>query len=130
MRSRLRYEAVQKTITPESNICISVTLSYREQIYQSSACGSIDGNEVELAAEACLKAVEQFVQGHFSCQLIEADMLHVLGRPTIVLLVRIPFEGREIEIFGSCKISSNVLEAAARAALDATNRYVELVISK
>ena len=44
----------------------------------------------------------------------------------IAVLVDINFEGKDFQVFGSCQITDDVLDAAAKAALNATNRFVEL----
>lgn len=127
---RLRFDGIDRTVEGESNnFQITVQLSFNEQVYKGYSYGQAGSNEIELAARACLKAVEDFVQHRFDCSLLEADLVHTLGRQLVVLLIRVYFENREIQIFGSCRVHSDLLEAGARAALDATNRYVELVIA-
>lgn len=127
---RLRFDAVERVAERDSNnFQIAVRLSFNEQVYKGYSYGQAGNSEVELAARACLKAVEDFVQHRFDCNLLETDQVNTLGRQLIVLLVQVYFENREIQIFGSCRVQDDLLEAGARAALDATNRYVELVIA-
>ena len=55
------------------------------------------------------------------------DRVSALGKELVVLLINLEFEGRKIQLFGSCRTGDDVLSATARAALDATNRYIEIV---
>jgi hypothetical protein len=85
---------------------------------------------METAAAAALKAVESFVQQRFECRLIDIDRIQVVGSELIVLLVQVKYEDRELQIFGSCRATDNLLNTSARAALDATNRFVELAMEE
>lgn len=127
---RLRFDGIDRVAEGDSSeLQVTVRLSFNEQVYKGYSYGQPDSNQIELAARACLKAVEDFVQHRFNCSLLETDQVNTLGRQLIVLLVKVYFENREIQIFGSCRVQDDLLEAGARAALDATNRYVELVMA-
>jgi hypothetical protein len=82
------------------------------------------------SALATLDAVESFVDRAFYCSLNEVDRVHALGKELVVLLIDMSFEGRQIQLFGSCRIGDDATQAAAKAALDATNRYIDIVIGQ
>lgn len=129
--ARLRFDSVERR-TDDNNgrYHIEVRLTYDEKTYRGSCQGSINENdELELAASAALRAVEEFVQHRFECRLLDFDRVKAVGNDLIVLLVSVRLDDRDLQIFGSCKANDNLLDASARAALDATNRYVELVVA-
>lgn len=128
---RLRYEGLDRVSNNEQGICeIIVKLSFGEKNLIGRYQGAI-GEESESQAAACaaLLAVEEFVQHRFDCSLIDIDYVEAIGSKLIVLLVKVCYEERELQIFGSCRAGNNPLDASARAALDATNRYVELALA-
>ncbi|MEW6729866.1 MAG: hypothetical protein AB1489_00890 [Acidobacteriota bacterium] len=129
--TRLRFEGIERNIDEQSGqYDIAVRLSFDEKIYKGQCQGYVsESNELELVASAALQAVEEFVQQRFQCRLLEFDRVNALGKDLIVLLINIRFDERDLQIFGSCRANNDLLEASARAALDATNRYVELVLA-
>ncbi|MBL8149078.1 MAG: hypothetical protein JNN15_04040 [Blastocatellia bacterium] len=128
--ARLRFDAISQIEKADGCYQIVAHLSYkgRELTGYSELSGL--NRDLEAAATAVLKAVEEFVRNRVECQLIELDRISALGKELIVLLVRVRFNGKEVQIFGSCKASEDLLESSARAALDATNRYVELALAE
>ena len=129
--TRLRFDSVERTDDEQSEqFDIAVQISYEERVFHGHCRGYInESNELELAASAALQAVQEFVEHYFECQTLELDRVNTLGKELIVLLINVRFDGRELQIFGSCRTTGNLLEASARAALDATNRFVELSLA-
>ena len=128
--TRLRFESVEKIEDEKSGrFDIAVQLSYGEKTYRGVCYGYIgESDELELAASAALQAVSEFVEHHFECQTLELDRVSALGKELIVLLINVRFDERELQIFGSSLAVGDLLEASARAALDATNRFVDLTL--
>ena len=112
---------------------VEVTLSFggRSVTGTSPATEPAEGRSgVRRTAMATLDAIETFVDNQFKCDLQEVDMVKALGKELVVLLINLDFEGRRIQLFGSCRINEDVMGAAAKAALDATNRYIDIVLNR
>ena len=58
--------------------------------------------------------------------LADLDHVNALGKDLVAVLVDIVFENKNIQVFGSCPIAGPEIDAAVKAALNATNRFVEL----
>jgi len=130
--ARLKFDHVDYKFDGEKE-WVEVTLSFNEQTVkgESPAADSGEGREgVRRTAMATLKAIEDFVGRQFACDLQEVDRVKALGKELVVLLINLDFEGRRIQLFGSCRIADDVTSAAAKAALDATNRYIDIVINR
>jgi hypothetical protein len=130
-RARLRFDRVEER-AEGGKLWMEVTLTFKGRpiVGRSPA---VEENEsragVRRAALATLDAIETFVEQKFRCDLQEVDRVQALGKELIVLLITINFEGRHIQLFGSCRATDDIAEAAAKAALDATNRYIDLVLA-
>ena len=130
-RSRLRLDGVE-TREEDGTQSKVVTLSFNGEpvVGRHSVDDDDPRTAIRAVALATLDAVEQFVSSRFTCELQEVDRVHALGKELVVLLINIDFEGRHIQLFGSCRAGDEVTEAAAKAALDATNRYIDIALSK
>ena len=126
-QKRLRFDHVD--IIPESDgrCRAQVTIAFGEQVIQTSATGEADGiGPLKAAAVATLRAIEKAAESRFSSSLADLDHVNALGKDLIAVLVDIEFEGREVQVFGSCQKAGNDIDAAVKAALNATNRFFEL----
>jgi hypothetical protein len=128
--ARLRFDSIERVNDVQNgHYDVKVKLSFEDKAFYGQSRGYDNrSNELEIAAMATLQAVEEFVQRRFECKLLEVDRVNALDRELIVLLVNVHFDERDIQIFGSCQTTNNILDATARAALDATNRYIELAL--
>jgi len=132
LRKRLKFDRVEEQ-AEDGKVWMEVTLTFEGEpitgrspkVDESEARGGI-----RRAALATLSAIETFVDGQFRCDLQEVDRVQALGKELVVLLITINFEGRTIQLFGSCRAVDEIAEAAAKAALDATNRYIDIVLAK
>jgi hypothetical protein len=114
--------------TPEEcRVEISLSLA-GEPIRVTASCRAVEREKLQAMATATLKAVQQAVEDSFTCRLADLDHVHALGKNLIAVLVDINFEGKDVQVFGSCQITETELVAAAKAALNATNRFVELSV--
>ena len=131
-RARLKFDRVDEQ-AEDGKLWMEVTLTYGGRTVTGRS-PSVDEGEsragIRRAALATLDAIETFVDRQFRCDLQEVDRVQALGKELVVLLITINFEGRQIQLFGSCRAAEEISQAAAKAALDATNRYIDIVLSK
>jgi hypothetical protein len=82
-------------------------------------------------AIATLKAIELLVHHQFECELVDAGLVRALGASLIMVRVRLQMEGETTELFGSARVEEHdFLVAAAKAALDATNLYIDYILAR
>jgi hypothetical protein len=124
---RLRFDRAYVQPAGESSFEVVTTFSLAGTVIETVAPKD-DSDEAGLkaAATATLKAIEQAVEGRFECLLEDLDHVSALGKNLIAVLVKLEFEGREFQLFGSCQVAGDDIAAAVRATLNATNRFVEL----
>jgi hypothetical protein len=131
-RGRLKLERVEEQ-SEDGRVWMEVTLTFGGQSVVGKSPAVDEGESragIRRAALATLDAIETFVGRQFRCELQEVDRVHALGKELVVLLITMDFEGRTIQLFGSCRAADETAEAAAKAALDATNRYIDIVLAK
>lgn len=128
-QKRLRFDRADVHQTADGQCRVEVTFTLNERIITASASGDCEGaGRLKAAASAALKAVEQTVQRRFTCALADLDHVNALGKDLIGVLVDVTFEEREMQVFGSCQVADSEMDAAVKAALNATNRFFELAI--
>jgi len=130
--ARLKFDKIDHR-ADDGKHWVEVTLSFngRAVTGRSPATEVGEGREgVRRTAMATLQAIEYFVESQFTCELQEVDRVKALGKELVVLLINLDFEGRRIQLFGSCRIAEDVPSASAKAALDATNRYIDIVLNR
>jgi len=127
LQRRLRFDRAEVEQSPGGGCTVTVTLSFGQRVIEGSATddGS-SGGTPRVAAAAALKAVEKAVANRFSCALADVDRVTALGKDLIAVLVDVTFEGRDVQVFGSCQISGSEVDAAVKSSLNATNRFFEL----
>jgi hypothetical protein len=77
------------------------------------------------AVLATLNALEVFAQHQITFELVDIGQARSGGQQSIFIRVRIKEQDRSEEIFGSARVDGDFAEAAARAALDAANVYID-----
>lgn len=124
---RLRFDKAEVLDDGEASCRVRVKVSYAERVIEAEA---VMGDEpigyLKAAAIATLTAVEETVDHRFTAHLADLDHVNALGKDLVAVLVDIVFEGKDIQVFGSCPIAGAEMDAAVKAALNATNRFVEL----
>jgi hypothetical protein len=108
-----------------------VALSFKGRRFAESDRVEAPGRQLDVIraiAAATIRTIEQFVEGQFSCELQAVQRARALEKDLVVLLINLAFEGRSVQLIGSCRTSDDISGAAARAALDATNRYIGFVM--
>jgi len=128
-QKRLRFDHVDVIKESDGRCRAQVTIAFGERVIQTSATGDAEGvGPLKAAAGATLRAIEEAAESRFTSALADLDHVNALGKDLIAVLVDIEFEGREVQVFGSCQLSGSEIETAVKAALNATNRFVELAM--
>jgi ABC-type phosphonate transport system ATPase subunit len=110
LQKRLRFDHAVVEQDPSGEVRVTVSLSFGQRVVEATVGDAGRGEgELKTAATAALKAVEQSVAGRFTCVLADVDRVTALG-----------------QVFGSCQIAGNEVDAAVKATLNATNRFFEL----
>jgi LeuA allosteric (dimerisation) domain len=126
-QKRLRFDHVTVTREPDGRCRAQVTIAFGERVIKCYAIDEADGvGPLKAAAVATLRAIEEAAKRRFSSSLADLDHVNALGKDLIAVLVDIKFEGREVQVFGSCQKAGDDIDAAVKAALNATNRFFEL----
>jgi hypothetical protein len=124
---RLRFDHAEIIKEPEGRCRAQVTIAFGKRVIKTDATNDADGlGPLKAAAVATLRAIEEAAEGRFSSSLADLDHVNALGKDLIAVLVDIKFEGREVQVFGSCQLAGSDVDAAVKAALNATNRFFEL----
>ena len=124
---RLRYDKAEVIDGGEAGCRVRVTVSYAARVIEADAAmDDAPISYLKAAATATLKAVEETVARRFRATLADLDHVNALGKDLVAVLVDIVFEDKNIQVFGSCPIAGPEIDAAVKAALNATNRFVEL----
>ena len=123
---RLRFDKVE-ALDDGAARRVRVTVSYAGQAFAAEAAATDEPvGDLKATAAATLSAVEAAVEYRFTARLADVDHVNALGKELVAVLVDIAFEGKEVQVFGSCQIAGAEMDAAVKAALNATNRFVEL----
>jgi hypothetical protein len=126
-RNRLRFDRAELTEETSERCRVVVSLTLGQIVFQNDAEEAAEGSgPLKAAAAATLKAVQQAAANRFTCSLSDLDHVNALGKDLIAVLVDVKFEGRDVQVFGSCQIDGGEIDAAVKAALNATNRFFEL----
>jgi hypothetical protein len=125
-QKRLRFDRAD--VFNEAPRCrVEVSFTFADRIIKTSAEDSAGATGMlKAAAVATLKAVADAVEGRFTCSLADLDHVNALGKDLIAVLVDVDFEGKQVQVFGSCQKSGSEVDAAVKATLNATNRFIEL----
>ncbi|HMG37188.1 MAG TPA: hypothetical protein VKM94_25010 [Blastocatellia bacterium] len=126
LQKRLRFDHAEVEQMDGGECRVKVTLSLGPQVIAASAESVAGEGLLRVAALAALRAVELSVEGRFTCTLADVDRVTALGKDLIAVLVDVRFEQRDVQVFGSCQVSNNQVDAVVKAALNATNRFFDL----
>jgi hypothetical protein len=128
-QQRLRFDRAELIELDENQCRVDVSLTFAERTIKKSVVGEIAGlGPLKAAAAAALLAIEAAVEGRVRCQIADLDHVNALGKDLIALLVDVQFEGKEVQLFGSCRVLGSEMDTAVKAALNATNRFFELAL--
>ena len=128
-QKRLRFDHADLHEDAGQGCLVELTFTFGEMVVKTSATGECEGvGPLKTAATATIKAIEQAVEGRFGCSLADLDHVNALGKDLIGVLVNVNFESKQVQVFGSCQIAGNEIDAAVKATLNATNRFFELAM--
>ena len=123
---RLRFDKAE-VLDDAAARHVRVTVSFAGETFAAAAASDGDAmSDLKAAAVATLSAVEGAVGHRFTARLADLDHVNALGKELVAVLVDIAFEAKEVQVFGSCQIAGAEMDAAVKAALNATNRFVDL----
>jgi hypothetical protein len=126
---RLRFDRVEITEEAGGECRAEVTISLGDSIIKGEAVHSSEGaGKMKAAAIATLRAMVEAADGRFTATLSDLDHVSALGKDLIAVLVDVVFEAKEVQVFGSCQIAGREVDAAVKAALNATNRFFDLAM--
>jgi len=128
-KTRLRFDSVELK-SGGSQLC-RAELKFTfggEQIKSAAIDSEVGLGPLRAAAAATLIAIQQAVNSRFTCRLEDLDRVNALGKELIAVLVKVDFDSREFQLFGSCQIGPDESVAAVKATLNATNRFVDLAM--
>jgi hypothetical protein len=125
---RMRFDSAD--MREEEGICrVHVKFTFGDQTVEADAEDASEGKgPLKAASQATLKAIERAVEGRFACVLVDLDHVNALGKDLIAVLVDVSFEGRQVQVFGSCQKAGSEIDAAVKATLNATNRFFDLAM--
>jgi hypothetical protein len=128
-RKRLRFDRAETTPEAAGQCRVQVTLTLDQVVFQGDAVDAAAGpGPLKAAVAATLMAVQEAGDNKFTCALADLDHVNALGKGLIAVLLDIKFEGRDVQVFGSCQITGSEIDCAVKAALNATNRIFELAL--
>jgi|GEM_PF-6729380 len=127
---RSRLVDVKLTSRELTEVSAEVALSFSDRVARGSDRGqSGELSVLRTVANATLRAVEKLSDGRLHCRLAELNRVRAFGRELVMVLVEVEAGGERAQLLGKCYVTERLEEAAARAALDATNRYFEYMTS-
>jgi hypothetical protein len=128
-KTRLRFDSVELKSGGGHLSRAELKFTFGGEPINAAAIDSDVGlGPLRAAAAATLIAIQQAVTNRFTCRLEDLDRVNALGKELIAVLVKVDFDGREFQLFGSCQIGSDEAGAAVKATLNATNRFVDLAM--
>lgn len=128
-KRRLRFDRTEVSTETDGKCRVKVTLTLGQLIFTAGASGNAEGTgPLKAAALATLEAVQAASANKFTCSLSDLDHVKALGKDLIAVLVDIRFQGRDVQVFGSCQVAGNEIDCTVKAALNATNRMFELAM--
>jgi hypothetical protein len=128
-RRRLKFDRAEVTEEADGQCRVRVTLTLGQLIFQAGSAAAADGTgPLKAAAVATLEAVREAAANKFTCSLSDLDHVNALGKDLMAVLVDFKFQGRDVQVFGSCQIAGSEVDCTVKAVLNATNRMFELAI--
>ena len=128
--ARVKLVAAERKFEGEE-AWIETTLFYDGKTYvgrSASVLKSDAAGGTRRSVLATMHAIEQLVAGQFQMELDRVDRNTMFDREFVCVLVKVTFEGKTFELYGTCLSGEDVTLTAARATLDALNRYVEIAL--
>lgn len=128
-RSRLRFAVFDKKHFPDGRCKVRIALEWTEnRVFQAEVEGTdTREGETRAAAQATLQAARAATEGRLELELMGAKAVRVFDSWVVIVSARGRSSDNEYNLIGSyaCPDSATA-RGAALAALDATNRVLEM----
>ena len=130
MAHGLRVQFVQLEIEPlPSNRCrCSVKPGHNGRTYVGTAEGAGSEGELRAAAEATVDALTSVVgTDGATLKLLNLTTLEVFDTPAVIVALSVHFQGDWLYLVGFSLAEKDPPQAAVKAVLNSTNRFLELL---
>ena len=122
---------IQKVALTNNGAEVCVELKYADKVYKGkSPCGAGEYAQMTGAANALINAINSIIPTPIVTKVAEIQQVRFqsLADVVIVTLVGIKIKGQEMLFSGSAKMDNSLLQTVVRAALDAVNRPIGMVL--
>jgi hypothetical protein len=124
---RLRFAEFILDRLPNGRCRARVELTWQDTEHFRGECEGIcsQAGELRCAAEACVIALTQAVQGGMGFELVGVKAIRAFDSTVVIVSLALHgAEGRGQRVVGSCLIETDAARGAALAVLNATNRIL------
>ncbi|MEW6734101.1 MAG: hypothetical protein AB1489_22430 [Acidobacteriota bacterium] len=125
----IKLKEVKLTKREPGQCCVSVQLICKRKTIVGERTGPDEPDyQVMLAALSTIDALQKATDERLKMDLlfIERQKLEKIDREIIMVLIDVNVNDEARAATGACQVRGELIETAARAVLDATNRIVEL----
>lgn len=122
MVARLRIEAIENLTPPDHRHGVRVRVRAAETIITGMGYAREDESELHSSSRAVISAIEQMLNTAGVLALDHLQVLELRDRKVVIVIVNWLFSGQEELLAGASVARDDLVEAAARATLDAMNR--------
>jgi len=123
-RERLRFSEFSFTRSPSGHVSINVELEYEGQRWFGRSAGqSSPLGDLRMAAEAALRALEEFADGSLSFELIGVKHIRAFDSNLVIVSIGVR-DSAGTRLVGCYLADEDMPRGAALAVLNATNRLL------
>jgi hypothetical protein len=124
-RERLRFADFSFTRTPSGQCSAEVSLEWDSGMYVGRSIGqSSPLGDFRVAAEACLRALEDFAKGAMHFELLGIKHVRAFDSNLLIVSVSLREESQLTRLVGCYLAETDTRRGAAMAVLNATNRVL------
>lgn len=123
-RERLRFSEFSFSRSPSGHVSINVELEYEGQKWFGRSAGqSSPLGDLRMAAEAALRALEEFAEGSLSFELIGVKHIRAFDSNLVIVSIGVR-DSAGTRLVGCYLADEDMPRGAALAVLNATNRLL------
>ena len=123
-RERLRFSEFSFSRSPSGHVSINVELEYEGQRWFGRSAGqSSPLGDLRMAAEAALRALEEFAEGSLSFELIGVKHIRAFDSNLVIVSIGVR-DSAGTRLVGCYLADEDMPRGAALAVLNATNRLL------
>src|SRR5581483_11656898 len=124
-RERLRFADFSFSRTPSGQCSTEVSLEWDSRMYVGRAIGqSSPLGDFRVAAEACLRALEDFAKGAMHFELLGIKHVRAFDSNLLIVSVSLREDSQTTRLVGCYLAETDTRRGAAMAVLNATNRVL------